>query len=75
MKRNSKVDFLMEKKNYLSLKIEQSMMEGNIESNIGKTIITNWINGKPNGDGLTKEKIPDLDEYNNSRCYLKFGKN
>ena len=75
MKRNSKVDFLMEKKNYLSLKIEQSMMEGNIESNIGKTIITNWINGKPNGDGLIKEKIPDFDDYNNSCCYLRFGKN
>ena len=46
----------------------------NKETNIGKTIITNWINGKPNGDGLIKEKILESDEYNSSRCYFRFGK-
>ena len=46
----------------------------NKETNIGKIIITNWINGKPNGDGLIKEKILELDEYNSSRCYFRFGK-
>jgi hypothetical protein len=46
----------------------------NKETNIGKTIITNWINGRPNGDGLIKEKILESDEYNSSRCYFRFGK-
>ena len=47
---------------------------GNDETNIRKTIITNWINGKPNGDGLIKEKIMESDEYNSLRCYFRFGK-
>ena len=50
------------------------LKSGNDENNIGTTILTNWINGKPNGEGLIREKISEFDDYNSSRCYFRFGK-
>ena len=46
----------------------------NIEENIGKTIITNWINGKPNGEGIIKEKYSNKEESKNTTCAFRFGK-
>ena len=46
----------------------------NMEKNIGKTIITNWVNGKPNGEGLIKEKNSFDDDYNCNSCVFRFGK-
>ena len=46
----------------------------NIEDNIGKTIITNWINGKPNGDGIIKERYSNKEEVKNTTCSFRFGK-
>ena len=46
----------------------------NIEKSVGKTIITNWVNGKPNGEGLIKEKKSLSDDYNWNSCVFRFGK-
>ena len=46
----------------------------NIEKNLGKTIITKWINGKPYGNGLIREKNSDNDDYKCTTCSFRFGK-
>ena len=46
----------------------------NINENIGKTIISNWINGKPNGDGLIQEKYSHNENFRNTTCSFRFGK-
>ena len=45
-----------------------------MEKNVGKTIITNWVNGKPNGEGLIKEKNSFDNDYNCNSCVFRFGK-
>ena len=46
----------------------------NIQENIGKTIISNWINGKPNGNGIIQEKYSNDDNIKNVTCSFRFGK-
>ena len=46
----------------------------NIEKNIGKSIITKWVNGKPYGNGLIREKLSQIDDYKNTSCSFRFGK-
>ena len=46
----------------------------NIDENIGKTIISNWINGKPNGKGLIKERYSIDDNTKSTTCSFRFGK-
>ena len=48
--------------------------KNNIEENIGKTIISNWVNGKPNGDGLIREKYSNNENFKNTTCSFRFGK-
>ena len=46
----------------------------NIEDNIGKTIISNFVNGKPNGDALIQEKYSNNENVKNTTCCYRFGK-
>ena len=46
----------------------------NIEENIGKTIICNWLNGKPNGNGIIRERYSNNEEERNITCSFRFGK-
>ena len=46
----------------------------NIKENIGKTIISNWINGKPNGEGIIQEKYSINENIKNTICCFRFGK-
>ena len=46
----------------------------NIEKNIGKSIITKWVNGKPYGNGLIREKLSQFDDYKSISCSFRFGK-
>ena len=48
--------------------------ENNIRDNIGKTIISNWINGKPNGKGIIQEKYSNEEATKNTTCSFRFGK-
>ena len=48
--------------------------KNNINENIGKTIISNWINGKPNGKGLIQEKYSNDESIKNTTCSFRFGK-
>ena len=46
----------------------------NNNENIGTTIITNWINGKPFGNGLIREKNSISDEIKSTTCSFRYGK-
>ena len=46
----------------------------NDEKGIGKTIISKWVNGKPHGDALIREKLSELGDYRSTTCYFRFGK-
>ena len=46
----------------------------NIENNLGKTIIAKWINGKPYGIGLIREKNSQFEDYKCTTCSFRFGK-
>ena len=46
----------------------------NGEKGIGKTIISKWVNGKPHGDALIREKLSELGDYRSTTCYFRFGK-
>ena len=48
--------------------------ERNIKDNIGKKIISHWINGKPNGKGLIQEKSTNDENIRNTTCSFRFGK-
>ena len=48
--------------------------ENNIRENIGKTIISNWINGKPNGKGIIQEKYSNEEATKSTTCSFRFGK-
>jgi len=48
--------------------------EKNIRENIGKTIISNWINGKANGKGIIQEKYSSEEATKNTTCSFRFGK-
>ena len=48
--------------------------QNNIEQNLGKTIISSWINGKPYGDGIIQEKYDINENVKNTTCSFRFGK-
>lgn len=48
--------------------------ENNVRENIGKTIISNWINGKPNGKGIIQEKYSSEETTKSTTCSFRFGK-
>ena len=48
--------------------------ERNIKDNIGKTIISHWLNGKANGKGLIQEKYSNKENVRNTTCSFRFGK-
>ena len=48
--------------------------KNNIKENIGKTIISNWVNGKPNGEAIIQEKYSINENIKNTLCCFRFGK-
>jgi hypothetical protein len=48
--------------------------ERNIKDNIGKIIISHWLNGKANGKGLIQEKYSNKENVRNTTCSFRFGK-
>ena len=48
--------------------------KNNIRENIGKTIISNWVNGKANGKGIIQEKYSREEAAKSTTCSFRFGK-
>ena len=41
---------------------------------IGETIIANWVNGKPNGQGVVKKRTSLDEELKTTKCIFRYGK-
>ena len=68
------VDNLYNGKGKLFMPLGGLSQQNNIEQNIGKTIISTWINGKPYGDGLIQEKYNINENVKNTTCCFRYGK-
>ena len=41
---------------------------------VGETIIANWVNGKPNGQGILKKKLSVDEDAKTTKCIFRYGK-